>query len=99
MIIEKSTVPVNTHKLIERTVERYAKEDLEFDVASNPEFLREGLAIYDFMNPDRIVVGVDSEKAGKSSRNYINHLLIRVILCSSQKLLLLRLLNMLLTLF
>jgi UDPglucose 6-dehydrogenase len=64
LIIEKSTVPVNTHKLIERTVERYIREHLEFDVASNPEFLREGLAIYDFMNPDRIVVGVSSEKAG-----------------------------------
>ncbi|EKQ54505.1 MAG: nucleotide sugar dehydrogenase [Methanobacterium sp. Maddingley MBC34] len=63
LIIEKSTVPVNTHQLIKRTVERYAKEDFEFDVASNPEFLREGYAVYDFMNPDRLVVGIDSERA------------------------------------
>lgn len=63
LIIEKSTVPVNTHKWVKRTVERYAKKSVEFDVASNPEFLREGSAIYDFMNPDRIVVGLESEKA------------------------------------
>ncbi|MEZ0323434.1 MAG: UDP-glucose/GDP-mannose dehydrogenase family protein [Hydrogenothermaceae bacterium] len=63
LIIEKSTVPVNTHKWVKKTVKRYAKKDIEFDVASNPEFLREGSAIYDFMNPDRIVVGVESEKA------------------------------------
>lgn len=63
LIIEKSTVPVNTHKWVKKTVKRYAKKDIEFDVASNPEFLREGSAIYDFMNPDRIVVGVESDKA------------------------------------
>lgn len=63
LIIEKSTVPVNTHKLIKRTIKRYARNDLEFDIASNPEFLREGFAIYDFMNPDRIVVGVESKRA------------------------------------
>lgn len=63
LLIEKSTVPLNTHKLIKRTVKRYLSEDIAFDVASNPEFLREGFAISDFMNPDRIVVGVDSEKA------------------------------------
>jgi UDPglucose 6-dehydrogenase len=63
LLIEKSTVPVNTHKLIKRNVERYLVKDLEFDVASNPEFLREGFAVYDFMNPDRIVIGVDSKKA------------------------------------
>lgn len=65
LIIEKSTVPVNTHKLIERTIKRYAQEDLEFDVASNPEFLREGYAIFDFLNPDRIIVGVESDRAEK----------------------------------
>lgn len=68
LLIEKSTVPVNTHKLIKRTVERYLKKDLKFDVASNPEFLREGFAVYDFMNPDRIVVGVESEKAERIFR-------------------------------
>jgi UDPglucose 6-dehydrogenase len=68
LLVEKSTVPVNTHKLIKRTVERYLEKDLEFDVASNPEFLREGYAIQDFMNPDRIVVGVDNERAAKIFR-------------------------------
>lgn len=63
LIIEKSTVPVNTHQWVKKTVSRYAKDDVEFDVASNPEFLREGTAVLDFMKPDRIVVGVESEKA------------------------------------
>jgi UDPglucose 6-dehydrogenase len=63
LIIEKSTVPVNTHQWVKKTVERYSQNDIPFDVASNPEFLREGTAIYDFMNPDRVVVGVESERA------------------------------------
>jgi UDPglucose 6-dehydrogenase len=66
LLVEKSTVPVNTHKLIKRTVERYLKRRgkiLEFDVASNPEFLREGSAVKDFLEPDRIVIGVESERA------------------------------------
>jgi UDPglucose 6-dehydrogenase len=66
LLVEKSTVPVNTHKLIKRTVERYLKRRgkiLEFDVASNPEFLREGSAVRDFLEPDRIVIGVESEGA------------------------------------
>lgn len=68
LIVEKSTVPVNTHKLIKRTIKRYARKDLKFDVASNPEFLREGFAVHDFMNPDRIVVGVESNHAEKLFR-------------------------------
>lgn len=66
LLVEKSTVPINTHKLIKRTVERYLKRRgkvLEFDVASNPEFLREGSAVRDFLEPDRIVIGVESERA------------------------------------
>ncbi|MEN6330118.1 MAG: UDP-glucose/GDP-mannose dehydrogenase family protein [Methanobacteriaceae archaeon] len=63
LIVEKSTVPVNTHQWVKKTVERYSKDDIQFDVASNPEFLREGTGIYDFNNPDRIVVGVESENA------------------------------------
>jgi len=66
LLVEKSTVPVNTHKLIKRTVERYLKmrgKILGFDVASNPEFLREGSAVRDFLEPDRIVIGVESERA------------------------------------
>lgn len=64
LLIEKSTVPVNTHKLIKKTVQRYLKDpSIPYDVASNPEFLREGSAIEDFLNPDRIVVGIESERA------------------------------------
>ncbi|MCX8076837.1 MAG: UDP-glucose/GDP-mannose dehydrogenase family protein [Aquificaceae bacterium] len=64
LLVEKSTVPVNTHKLVKRTVYRYLKDkSIPYDVASNPEFLREGSAIEDFLKPDRIVVGVESERA------------------------------------
>ncbi|MDW8032483.1 MAG: UDP-glucose/GDP-mannose dehydrogenase family protein [Aquificaceae bacterium] len=64
LLVEKSTVPINTHKLIKKTVQRYLKDkSIPYDVASNPEFLREGSAIEDFLKPDRIVVGVESERA------------------------------------
>ncbi len=66
LIVEKSTVPVNTHQWVKKTVQRYSKKNIQFDVASNPEFLREGTGVYDFMNPDRIVVGVESENARKT---------------------------------
>ncbi len=62
VIVTKSTVPVGTGRRI-RDVMRAARPDLEFDVASNPEFLREGSAIGDFMRPDRVVIGTDSERA------------------------------------
>ena len=62
LVIEKSTVPIKTAERIRRTIERYVKGDIQFDVASNPEFLREGSAIHDTLNPDRVVVGVDSAK-------------------------------------
>ncbi|MFA5142545.1 MAG: UDP-glucose/GDP-mannose dehydrogenase family protein [Candidatus Omnitrophota bacterium] len=63
LIIEKSTVPVNTGEWVEHTIKVFNKRNIKFDVASNPEFLREGSAIKDFMNPDRIVIGVKSRKA------------------------------------
>jgi UDPglucose 6-dehydrogenase len=63
LVVEKSTVPVKTSTWVKRTIELYKKGDAEFDVASNPEFLREGSAIHDFMHPDRIVVGVESDRA------------------------------------
>lgn len=63
LIVEKSTVPVNTGEWVERTIRIYNKKNVKFDVASNPEFLREGSAIKDFMNPDRVVIGVKSDKA------------------------------------
>ncbi|MBL7151782.1 MAG: UDP-glucose/GDP-mannose dehydrogenase family protein [Candidatus Omnitrophica bacterium] len=64
LIVEKSTVPVQTGKWVEHTISTYIKRKVKFDVASNPEFLREGSAISDFMHPDRIVIGVDSKRAG-----------------------------------
>jgi UDPglucose 6-dehydrogenase len=63
VIVEKSTVPVQTGKWVRTVVERFSKKAKEFDVASNPEFLREGSAIGDFSKPNRIVLGVESERA------------------------------------
>lgn len=63
LIVEKSTVPVETGRWVKHTIEINKKKTVSFDVASNPEFLREGQAIKDFMHPDRIVVGVESKKA------------------------------------
>lgn len=63
LIVEKSTVPVETGEWVKHTVLTYIKSKIKFDVASNPEFLREGSAINDFMHPDRIVIGVESKKA------------------------------------
>ncbi len=63
VIVEKSTVPVYTNEWIRRTVERNGVPRSLFDVTSNPEFLREGTAVKDFLHPDRIVLGADSEKA------------------------------------
>ena len=65
VIIEKSTVPVYTNEWIRRVVERNGVARHMFDVVSNPEFLREGTAVRDFLHPDRIVVGADSDRAAK----------------------------------
>jgi UDPglucose 6-dehydrogenase len=63
LIVEKSTVPVETGEWVKKTISTYIKSKVPFDVASNPEFLREGSAIRDFMQPNRIVIGVESKKA------------------------------------
>ena len=66
LLVTKSTVPVGTAAKVRRVVEQELAargEDVPFDIASNPEFLKEGAAISDFMKPDRVVVGVDSERA------------------------------------
>jgi len=63
LLVEKSTVIVNTNEQLTRTMNKYLKGDIPFDIASNPEFLREGSAIHDAFHPDRIVVGVEGERA------------------------------------
>lgn len=68
LLVEKSTVPVNTGEQLKRTITKYLKDSVDFDVASNPEFLKEGTALEDAFDPDRIVVGVESERAAKLMR-------------------------------
>jgi UDPglucose 6-dehydrogenase len=68
VVVTKSTVPVGTGRQVHRII-KAARPDLEFDVASNPEFLREGSAINDFMRPDRVVIGAESERAKKVMRD------------------------------
>ncbi|MFZ2054402.1 MAG: UDP-glucose/GDP-mannose dehydrogenase family protein [Candidatus Aminicenantales bacterium] len=63
LVVEKSTVPVKTSFWIKRTIGLYKKTDTDFDVGSNPEFLREGSAVTDFLRPDRIIIGVETERA------------------------------------
>ncbi len=67
VVVTKSTVPVGTGREVERIIRR-ARPDAEFDVASNPEFLREGSAIHDFMRPDRVVIGTGSPRAREVMR-------------------------------
>ena len=64
VVVTKSTVPVGTNRQVKQTIKK-ANPKLDFDVASNPEFLREGAAIDDFMKPDRVVVGVQSDRAAE----------------------------------
>ena len=68
VIVEKSTVPVYTNEWIQRVLHRHGVDPKSFDVVSNPEFLREGTAISDFLHPDRIVVGANSERAAELLR-------------------------------
>ncbi len=76
VVVTKSTVPVGTNRQVKQTM-RKANPNLDFDVASNPEFLREGAAIDDFMKPDRVVVGVQTEKAGEVMANIYRPLYLR----------------------
>jgi UDPglucose 6-dehydrogenase len=65
VIVEKSTVPVYTNDWIRRVLHRHGIEPEKFDVVSNPEFLREGTAVKDFLHPDRIVVGANNERSAE----------------------------------
>lgn len=69
IIVDKSTVPVKTGDKVAETIKRYCKAKVDFDVASNPEFLREGFAVEDLMKPDRIVVGVRSQRPVQAMKN------------------------------
>jgi len=68
LIVEKSTVPVQTGSQLRKYLSMHGTNGLDYDVASNPEFLREGSAVEDFLHPDRIVVGVDSSRAAELLR-------------------------------
>ena len=63
IVVNKSTVPVGTADLVSQIIKDAQPEEIEYDVVSNPEFLREGAAVKDFENPDRVVIGTDSERA------------------------------------
>ncbi len=87
LIVEKSTVPAETGKKVRRVIQlnlpkKFKKGNkilLDFDVASNPEFLKEGSAVYDFMNPDRVVLGVESKKAEKILREVYQPLKTKIL--------------------
>jgi UDPglucose 6-dehydrogenase len=68
IVVDKSTVPVRTGDKVAETIKRYCKARVECDVVSNPEFLREGFAVEDFLKPDRVVIGVKSQRAVPAMR-------------------------------
>ena len=85
LVVEKSTVPVQTGTWIEKTLKVYkGDEDARFDVASNPEFLREGSAIEDFLHPDRIVVGVEHRRAEQLLRELYEPIVNHAFTCPIQ---------------
>ena len=85
VIVEKSTVPVYTNDWIRRTIERNGVSRDLFDVTSNPEFLREGTAVNDFLHPDRIVIGVDDDAAAKKLREIYAPILDRKFKCPAHQ--------------
>jgi UDPglucose 6-dehydrogenase len=81
LVIEKSTVPVQTGQQLKRQLQLYANKGLRCDLASNPEFLREGSAIEDFFHPDRIVIGVEREETARRLEEIYRPLLDRSFHC------------------
>jgi UDPglucose 6-dehydrogenase len=81
LIVEKSTVPVQTASQLLRHLTNRSKPGTTFDVASNPEFLREGSAVHDFLHPERIVIGVESKRAEKILRELYAPLVEQTFTC------------------
>src|SRR5437879_2651595 len=83
LVVEKSTVPAQTGQQLKRVLEVYRRNvGVEFRVASNPEFLREGTAVEDFLHPDRIVIGVEDEASEKQLREIYRPILERRFQCT-----------------
>ena len=76
LVVTKSTVPLGTNRKVEEIIKK-ANPDLDFDIASNPEFLREGSAIEDFQKPDRVIVGITSDRAKKTIQDIYKPLFLR----------------------
>ena len=75
IVVDKSTVPIGTADKVRETIQKeldVRNSDLQFDVVSNPEFLKEGAAIADFMKPDRVVIGTNSDYALEKMRQLYN---------------------------
>lgn len=86
LVVEKSTVPARTGEELKRALEAYSRGGkVTFSVVSNPEFLREGTAVYDFFHPDRIVVGVDNEAAANTLREIYRPILEHRFQCPLHK--------------
>ena len=81
LIVEKSTVPVQTGSQLRRHLAVHRTQRLDYDVASNPEFLREGTSVEDFLHPDRIVVGVESQRAADVLREIYQPLIDQTMSC------------------
>jgi UDPglucose 6-dehydrogenase len=86
LVVEKSTVPARTGQELKRALEAYSRGgNVTFSVVSNPEFLREGTAVFDFFHPDRIVVGVDADPAGEKMREIYRPILDHKFHCPVHK--------------
>jgi UDPglucose 6-dehydrogenase len=81
LVIEKSTVPVQTGRQLKRHLALFKTNELEYDVVSNPEFLREGAGVEDFLHPDRVVVGVETPRAREQMREIYKPVLEQTFVC------------------